>query len=239
MRADLGNARNLAHDEDEVNQINYVPLIRPDDNIAAIDACADINFISCYSPHYAPELIHVKTSGFTAVNTVKNQGLTRSGKERDLLLAWRTTGEYWGKERTVVVTYNPKTARKQRYNFESKLLRLEEFLYSVRMKVRKQEPLWKNGKKVGKRYLEYCEERHFTTDLYDLDLEEQAGRLTIRFRKSAPKLLSMSGVQGTSGSFRPVFSDQQIHKAHRIIPRRVFKISLISVTRPCSCRYFR
>ena len=239
MRADLGNARNLAHDEDEVNQINYVPLIRPDDNIAAIDACADINFITCYSPHYAPELIHVKISGFTAVNTVKNQGLTRAGKERDLLMAWRTTGEYLGKELTVVVTYNPMTGRKQRYNFESKLLRLEEFLYSVRMKVRKQEPQWKNEKRWENVIWNTCEERHFSKDLYDLDLEEQAGRLAIRFRKSALNLLSMFGAQGTSGSFRPVFSDQQIHKAHRIIPRRVFKISLISVTRPCSCRYFR
>jgi transposase len=131
-----------------------------------------------------PGLIHIKTLAFTAVNTVKNQELKRAGLDKELLLAWRTTGEYWGKERTVVVTYNPKTARKQRYNFESKLLMLEEFFYSVRQKVRNQEPQWKSKTKVEKRYLEYCEALHLPKDLYDLDLEEQADRLTIRFRKS-------------------------------------------------------
>jgi transposase len=50
--------------------------------------------------------------------------------------------------------------------------------------VRNQEPQWKSGKKVEKRYLEYCEALHLPKDLYELDLEEQAGRLTIRFRKS-------------------------------------------------------
>jgi len=30
-----------------------------DGNITAIDANPDINFITCYSPYFAPELIHV------------------------------------------------------------------------------------------------------------------------------------------------------------------------------------
>jgi transposase len=95
-----------------------------DDNIAAIDAREEISFITCYSPYFAPELIHVKAASFTVLDTAKNQELRRAGKVKDLLSAFRSTGEYWGKERTVVVTYNPRTARKQRYDFENRLFRL-------------------------------------------------------------------------------------------------------------------
>jgi len=155
-----------------------------EDNIAAIDACEDINFITCYSPYFAPELIHVKTSKFTIVDTAKNQELQRTGKGQDLLSAWRTTREYWGKERTVVVTYNPRTARKQRYDFEKRLLRLEETLYSMRDKVRKEHYQWKDPKKVEVRYRKCCEELHLPKDLYVLNLEVGKGRLTTRLRKN-------------------------------------------------------
>jgi hypothetical protein len=39
-------------------------------------------------------------------------------------------------ERTVVVTYNPLTATKQRYAFEAKLQKLQAVLYEMRAKVR-------------------------------------------------------------------------------------------------------
>ena len=95
-----------------------------DDNIKAIDGHPDISFITCYSPYFAPELIHTKLSKFSIADTTKNQSLKEAGQSDDLLLAWRTTGEYWGKVRAVVVTYNPRTARKQRYAFETKLFKL-------------------------------------------------------------------------------------------------------------------
>jgi len=155
-----------------------------EDNIAAIDAREEINFITCYSPHFAPELIHVNTSGFSVADTAKNREMQEDGLKEDLLQAFRTTGEYWGKERTVVVTYNPRTARKQRYDFEKKLLMLEETLFAMRDKVRKGHHQWKDPKKVKARYLERCEELHLPRELYDLDLEQEAGKLTMRFRKS-------------------------------------------------------
>jgi transposase len=155
-----------------------------DDNIAAIDTRERISFITCYSPHYAPELIHVKLSGFSEADTTKNREIQEDGPNEDLLLAFRNTGEYWGKERTVVVTYNPRTARKQRYDFEKKLMKLEEALFAMRDKVRKELYQWKDPKKVKARYLERCEELHLPKDLYDLDLEKEADKLTMRFRKS-------------------------------------------------------
>jgi len=154
-----------------------------DDNITAIDGNEGINFITCYSPYFAPELIHVKLDKFAVAGTTKNQELIQAGQADDALLAWRTTGQYWGKERTVVVTYNPKTARKQRYVFEGKLLKLETALYSMRDKVRKGERHWKDKKSIEERYQSLCEDLHLPKDLYNLDIEMGQSRLIMRFRK--------------------------------------------------------
>lgn len=86
-----------------------------EDNIAAIDAMAGVHFITTYSPYYADDLVRVKPSQFKPVDSAKNRELERIGREDDRLVAYRTSRELWGKERTVVVTYNPLTAAKQRY----------------------------------------------------------------------------------------------------------------------------
>ncbi|MBU0944714.1 MAG: IS1634 family transposase, partial [Proteobacteria bacterium] len=95
-----------------------------EDNIAAIDAKENVNFITTYSTYFSEEFVHVDLENFKPVDTCKNRNLEEIGKNDDRLLAWRTEGEYWGRQRTVVVTYNPRTATKQRYGFEKKLLSL-------------------------------------------------------------------------------------------------------------------
>ena len=154
-----------------------------DDNIQAIDENPNINFITCYSPYFAPELIHIKVSKFTVLETAKNRELREKGLSDDQLLAWRTSGQYWGKERAVVVTYNPRTARKQRYVFEGKLFKLEAEMFSMRDKVRKGERNWKNKKNIEERYQKLCDEFHLPKDLYNLDFEMEDGRLVMKFRK--------------------------------------------------------
>ena len=154
-----------------------------EDNIAAIDDHPDINFITCYSPYFAPELIHTKLSKFTVADTAKNQSFKEIGQSDDQLLAWRTTGEFWGKERAVVVTHNPRTARKQRYGFEAKLLKLETEMFTMRAKVRKVERNWKNKKNIEERYQKLCEDLHLPKDLYNIELEMEEGKLVMRFRK--------------------------------------------------------
>lgn len=155
-----------------------------DDNIAAIDARKDVNFITCYSPSFAPELLRVKDEKFTVLDTVKNRELREAGKVEDLLKGYRTTGEYWGKARTVVVTYNPRTARKQHYDFDNKLFKLEESLFVMRDKVRKRQPQWRDPVLVKARYEGNCEDLHLPKDLYDLDLEVEKGKLAMRFHKN-------------------------------------------------------
>ena len=87
-------------------------------------------------------------------------------------------------EATKAALSGRRTARKQRYDFEKRLLRLEETLYSTRDKVRKEHYQWKDPKKVETRYRECCEELHLPKDPCDLDLEMKTGRLTMRFRKN-------------------------------------------------------
>ena len=155
-----------------------------EENIGAIDAREDINFITTYSPYFAEHLIHVNLDKFTVVDTNKNHKLTREGKEDDRLLAWRTQGEYWGRERTVVVTYNPLTATKQRYGFEKKMLHLQETLFEFQSKVNRHAPHWRKKSVVLKRYKDICSDLHIPSDLYKVELYRYESRLRMNFRKN-------------------------------------------------------
>jgi len=155
-----------------------------EENIGAIDAREDINFITTYSPYFAEHLVHVDLHNFTVVDTRKNRKLTREGKEDDRLLAWRTKGEYWGRERTVVVTYNPLTATKQRYGFEKKMLRLQESLFEFQSKVNRQAPYWRKKSVVLKRYQDTCSDLHIPSDLYKVEFYHNNSRLKMNFRKN-------------------------------------------------------
>jgi len=155
-----------------------------EENIGAIDAREDINFITTYSPYFAEHLIHVGLDTFTVVDTNKNRKLTREGKEDDRLLAWRTQGEYWGRERTVVVTYNPLTATKQRYGFEKKMGHLQDTLFEFQSKVNRQTPYWRKKSVVLKRYKDICSDLHIPSDLYTVELYSHDSRLRMTFRKN-------------------------------------------------------
>jgi transposase len=148
-----------------------------EDNMAVMDGYADIHFITTYSTYYAEELVHIKLDRFQVVATDKNRRLAKLGRKDDRLLAWRTTGKYWGKERTVIVTYNPLTATKQRYNFEKKLMRLQDILFEMQDNVRRQKPHWRSQKQVMARYDEACSQLHIPKDLYKVEVYRDQDRL--------------------------------------------------------------
>lgn len=151
-----------------------------DDNIAVIDAMPGVHFITTYSTYYADELVRIKLSQFQPVDSAKNRKLEKLGRDEDRLVAYRTTRQLWGKERTVVVTYNPLTAAKQRYGFEKKLMAIQELLFALRAKLHG-DPKWKD--KVEKHYCNFCEQLYLPTDLYQIGVEESRGRLTLLFNK--------------------------------------------------------
>ncbi len=155
-----------------------------EDNIAAIDVRENLHFITTYSTHYCDDLIHVSLDKFMPVKTKKNRKLDEKGRHLDRLMAWRTTGEYWGRQRTVIVTYNPLTASKQRYNLEKKLLGIQEMLFAFQEKVHRQNPQWRSKASVLKRYEDACLDLHLPADLYAVELSEFDGRLHMNFRKN-------------------------------------------------------
>lgn len=155
-----------------------------EENISAIDAMDRAHFVTTYSTYLADDLIHVSKERFGLVDTPKNRKLTKQGRDDDRLVAWRTSGEYWGKERAVVVTYNPLTATKQRYAFERRLLKLQAVLYEIRTKVRRAAPGWRKQDKVLERYKTACTELHLPKDLYDLNFERENTQLIMGFRKN-------------------------------------------------------
>jgi len=155
-----------------------------EENIANIDSREQLGFVTTYSTYFAEELAQVGRSRFVYVDTPRNRRLKAAGRDDDLLLAWRTSGEFWGLERTVVVTYNPLTASKQRYSFDRKLEELQQELYSMRAKYCAQKPQWKTEQLLRKRYAEICRELYLSDDLYDLEFSNKNDKQNMSFRKN-------------------------------------------------------
>lgn len=176
MRESMGNDASLT--------VVFDKGMNSADNIAAIDARDDINFITTYSTHYSDHLVHISQDHFEPVDTRHNRKLAKEGKKDDRLTAWKTEGEYWGRKRIAVVTYNPLTARKQRYSFEKKMLRLQELLFEFQAKVNNHAPYWRKKSDVLKRYRKSCGELHVPADLYKVEISQIDADLQMNFRKN-------------------------------------------------------
>jgi transposase len=155
-----------------------------DGNYAVVDEMRRIHFITTYSLHYAPDLARVPLSRYSPVDTEKNKKLFREGAPEQRLSAYRTSGVFWGKERAVVLTYNPQTARKQEYIFSEKLAQVREELLSMRALVREGAPHWRDEERVRERYARLCERLHISTGLYELSMKKSKGGLAMEFRKN-------------------------------------------------------
>lgn len=181
---ELFSAMDMTGDGNSEMTIVFDKGMNSEDNITAIDNHDRIHFITTYSTYLAEELTHIDLSEFQPVDTAKNRRLREKGREDDQVRAWRTTGQYWGRERTVVVTYNPLTATKQRYVFEKKLLRLQQELHDMQSKVTAQQPHWRNRKTVQARYEDLCAQLHLPAEIYSVEFYEKNKRLRMTFRKN-------------------------------------------------------
>lgn len=152
-------------------------------NYAWIDEHARIHFVTTYSTYFAQELASTPLDRFEPLDIAKNQKLAAEGNGADLILAYRTKGEYWGKQRAVVVTYNPAAACKQDYTFQSKLETIRQQLLSMRNRVRESAPHWKNPDTIRERYLRLCEWLHVASDYYTINFEHTHDGLSMSFRK--------------------------------------------------------
>ena len=150
-----------------------------DDGIHSIDDHTRIHFITTYSPYYIEDLAGIDLKVFSPLDIRKNA--ERSAEDR--ILAYRTRSDLWGQERTVVVTYNPRTARKRAYTFEKKLESIRETLLEYRYKYREQRPHWRNSESVVDRYHRDCEKLHISSRYYNLEFSGIEGNPDMSFRK--------------------------------------------------------
>jgi transposase len=167
-----------------------------ENNYTWIDDHARIHFVTTYSTYFAQELATTPLDRFEPVDTVKNKQLIEAEKPEDQLLAYRTRGEYWGKQRAVVVTYTPATARKQNYTFQSKLETIRQQLLMMRSKVREKAPRWKKQKVIQERYVRLCERLHVSSDFYTLSFEHAKDGLSMSFRKDVYQITKKQAMFG-------------------------------------------
>jgi transposase len=155
-----------------------------DDNYAWIDDHSRIHFITTCSTSFAQDLAATSLERFEPADTAENRRHIEEGHEDECLLAYRTKGEYWGKERTVIVTHTPASARKQAYTFAEKLEAIRQELLITRAKVKDKAPHWRNEEAVRERYIRFCEQLHMAPQLYELEFEQSPDGLALIFRKN-------------------------------------------------------
>ena len=154
-----------------------------EDNIAFIDDHQQTHFVTTYSTHFAEEITTTPIEHFSAVNHPAN--LARSDKNR--VLAFRTTGEFWGKKRTVVATFNPLTHRKKALVLDQKLQKIREELLEYRRKHRDKKPHWRDFETIKNRYEKLCLDLHIGTQFYSLEECKEEGEFI--FRKNVYAIL--------------------------------------------------
>lgn len=169
-----------------------------EDNFSWIDEHSRIHFVTTYSTYFARELASTSLEYFEPADTEMNRRLIEKDKEDERLLVYRTKGEYWGKERAVVVTYHPASARKQAYTLDSKLETLRKELLSMRTKVRDKAPHWRNAEAIKERYVRLCERLHVSSELYALEFSTTDGEFSMSFRKDAASVERIRALLGKS-----------------------------------------
>jgi transposase len=145
-----------------------------EENLAFFDARHQIHFITTYSPYFVEDLATLDPKHFEVVDTPKNQKLRLKGREGDQLVAYRSSRELWGRQRTVVVTFNPLTHRKKLYDFERKMGELRMELLEYRRKYREKEPHWRSPKEITARYRRLCDHLHIGHRFYKLSFTAKA-----------------------------------------------------------------
>ena len=162
------------------------------ENISYIDAHQQIHFVTTYSLYNAEYEAKRDPESFDVLDIPKNRELTAEGREGDCLRAFRTTITLWGKERTLVITFNPVTKRKKLYNLTKKLDRIRAELLEFRRKYNEQKPKWRSEDAVRSRYRKLCEELHISPKFYDLEFDSKK----MSFRKNTQEVASAKDLMG-------------------------------------------
>ena len=141
--------------------------VNSEDNIQYIDEHQRIHFVTSYSPYFAEDLAGKSMEHFSPLQIETNG----QAPEAEQILAYRGTAEFWGKPRAVIVTYNPRTYRKKRHDFEVKIDKIREELLRYRKNYREQLAHWRDSEAIRERYYRLCEDLHVGSQYYELAFE--------------------------------------------------------------------
>ncbi|MCF8029329.1 MAG: IS1634 family transposase [Desulfohalobiaceae bacterium] len=162
------------------------------ENIAFIDERQHIHFVTTYSPYHVEYEAKRDPETFTILDIPKNQELKAKGQDEDCLRAYRTTHHLWGRERTLVVTFNPATKRKKEYDLAKKLDRVRAELLEFRRKYNNNEPQWRDETAVSRRYRRLCEDLYISPKYYDLTFTSHQ----MSFRRNSQEIKSAKATMG-------------------------------------------
>lgn len=151
--------------------------------VRGLDDQPRIHFITTYSTYFAEELAGTDLKAFAPLDIETNRRLLADEHGEDRMLAYRTRMEVWGRERTVVVTYNPRTARKRRYTLDRKLEVLRQTLLEFRGSYRDGRPQWRDPELLQERYVRACEKLHLGSQYYRLEFGDRRQAPEMGFRK--------------------------------------------------------
>jgi transposase len=152
--------------------------INAEETMSQLDDDLKVHFVTSYSCWHIPRIAATKLDSFAPLGGTINT----DRDPEDHLLAYRTSHELWGKDRTVIVTYNPKTARKKEHRFEQKLDTVRQELLTVRRKVRDQAPHWRDGDTIKERVVNVLTE-HKAKSFFSTEVKEEKGKLVFSFRQ--------------------------------------------------------
>lgn len=168
------------------------------DNFSWIDSKSQIHFITTYSTYFAESLASLPLEQFECADIKKNRILQKRGNPEKCILSYRTEGEYWGKERSVIVVYNPATAHKQNYSLERKLEKLRQDLKIMCEKVKNNAPQWKKQGEIRKRYIKLCNKLHISSELYEIKFRRLKKQLKMDFKENTSLLKEKRNTFGRS-----------------------------------------
>lgn len=164
--------------------------------INEIDDQRRVHFITAYSTFFAEELAATDLRHFMPLEIEKNHRLMDNHQDAERMLGWRTRMELWGRERTVVVTFNPRTARKRRHTLQAKLDTLRDTLLEFRRNYRESRPHWRDPDTIRERYLRACERLHIGSQYYQLEFGDRRKTPEMSFRKDHYQLTKSEALFG-------------------------------------------
>ncbi|MEJ5315345.1 MAG: IS1634 family transposase, partial [Anaerolinea sp.] len=177
----MAKLKDIGHGSGELTLI-FDKGMNSEGNISQIDQEPWLHFITSYSPHFTPELAGIPLKHFQVLPCKANERLVEKGFPQDQILYLDTHGSFWGKERRVLITFNPRTFRKKLYELREKIQRVRKELYELRRNHREGSSHWQKPENIRAHYERLCESLHLNPRFYQLSFFTESGRPAMAFQ---------------------------------------------------------